>query len=206
MGLQEERLSDRRAAMIDAARRLFVANGYDATSLIEVVRRSGGSLTTMYKLFGSKEGLLLAIFTDDPERPRFDRDIRALTEKGRVPADILMEIGGRLATRLSQPGFVALHRILIGQSLRDEEWAARLDGILGKPAEDSLTASFETWQVEGIVEPSHHPRELAAAFLSLIIYPFEAFAIRGRAAATSKDAVQRNIQRFIRGCFTPDHA
>lgn len=33
--------------------------GYDGTSLAEIVRRSGGSLATLYDLFGNKQGLLM---------------------------------------------------------------------------------------------------------------------------------------------------
>lgn len=187
--------------MVDAARELFISEGYDATSLTSVVQRSGGSLATLYKLFGNKEGLLLAIVVDDPQRPDFVKEISTLAEVGRPPATILRDIGLQLASRLAEPGFVALLRVLIGQSLRDQEWAKRLDAIVGKPAEDTLAASFECWQRNGIVGARHDARELAGAFLSLIIYPFEALAIRGRAVGTERDAIKRNIERFVAGCF-----
>ena len=51
----------RRQAIIDAARDLFVERGYDAVSLSEIVKRSGGSLATLYALFDGKAGLLGAI-------------------------------------------------------------------------------------------------------------------------------------------------
>ena len=47
--------------MIEAAESLFLEQGYDATSLAAVVKRSGGSLATLYELFGNKQGLLRAI-------------------------------------------------------------------------------------------------------------------------------------------------
>ena len=50
----------RRHAMLDAALELFLEKGYGAVSLNEVVRRSGGSLSTLYDLFGGKLGLLKA--------------------------------------------------------------------------------------------------------------------------------------------------
>ena len=51
----------RHEAILDAAETLFIEQGYDRTSLAEIVRRSGGSLATLYELFGNKQGLLHAI-------------------------------------------------------------------------------------------------------------------------------------------------
>ena len=42
---------------MEAARVLFVEKGYEHTSLGDIVERSGGSLATVYKLFGNKDGL-----------------------------------------------------------------------------------------------------------------------------------------------------
>ena len=53
-------LDRRRRAIIEAARSLFVEQGYERTTLSEIVDRAGGSLATVYKLFGNKDGLLEA--------------------------------------------------------------------------------------------------------------------------------------------------
>jgi TetR/AcrR family transcriptional repressor of mexJK operon len=54
---QRLNVAERKQAMLTAARDLFLAKGYAATSLDEVVAKSGGSLTTLYQIFGNKEGL-----------------------------------------------------------------------------------------------------------------------------------------------------
>jgi AcrR family transcriptional regulator len=54
----------RRQAMMLAATDLFCTKGYGATSLSEVVKLSGGSLSTLYDLFGNKAGLFRAIIED----------------------------------------------------------------------------------------------------------------------------------------------
>ena len=51
----------RRRAMLAAASELFLERGFADTSVGDVVKRSGGSLATLYTLFGSKEGLFEAI-------------------------------------------------------------------------------------------------------------------------------------------------
>jgi len=54
---QRLNVDQRKQAMLMAARELFLAKGYAATNLDEVVAKSGGSLTTLYQIFGNKEGL-----------------------------------------------------------------------------------------------------------------------------------------------------
>ena len=49
--------ASRRRAILDAAAALFLERGFADTSVGDVVKRSGGSLATLYSLFGSKEGL-----------------------------------------------------------------------------------------------------------------------------------------------------
>ncbi len=52
---------ERRETIMDAAKELFLTKGYAATSLEEVVATSGGSLSTVYQLFGNKQGLWEAL-------------------------------------------------------------------------------------------------------------------------------------------------
>jgi AcrR family transcriptional regulator len=47
--------------MLEAAMELFCDKGYGATSLSDVVKKSGGSLSTLYDLFGNKAGLFRAL-------------------------------------------------------------------------------------------------------------------------------------------------
>ena len=48
--------------MLDAARQIFLEKGYAGTSIDEVVQRTGGSKASVYKYFGSKEGLFAEMF------------------------------------------------------------------------------------------------------------------------------------------------
>src|SRR3546814_4381236 len=55
------RREDRRQAILDAAESLFLEQGYERVSVNAIVQRSGGSLATVYDLFGNKHGLLYAV-------------------------------------------------------------------------------------------------------------------------------------------------
>jgi AcrR family transcriptional regulator len=58
----------RRQAFLEAARAVFLEQGYEAASVNDVVRRAGGSLATLYSQFGNKDGLFLAVLQDQHER------------------------------------------------------------------------------------------------------------------------------------------
>ena len=56
-----EQAAGTRAAVIAAARRLFVETGWNATTIAAVARAAGVSSETIYSVFTSKQGLLVAV-------------------------------------------------------------------------------------------------------------------------------------------------
>lgn len=55
-----QRGRDRVEELLTQAIDIFIENGYARTSIDEVIRRAGGSRSTVYENYGSKEGLFLA--------------------------------------------------------------------------------------------------------------------------------------------------
>ncbi|WP_029935257.1 TetR/AcrR family transcriptional regulator [Thiomicrospira pelophila] len=53
---------ERHERILEAAGEVFAEQGYAGASINEIVRRSGGSLGTVYKFFGNKLGLFEAYF------------------------------------------------------------------------------------------------------------------------------------------------
>src|SRR3546814_1994530 len=70
------RRQDRRKAILDAAESLFLDQGFDRVSLAAVVGQSGGSLATLYELFGNKQGLLRAVIERGEQERRANLDYR----------------------------------------------------------------------------------------------------------------------------------
>ena len=81
----------RRKAIMDAAWSLFLEKGYAAVSVDEIIRASGGSKSTLYKFFGSKEGVLKALVEYFAEG--FIREIKLPTEPGQTTRGKLVRIG-----------------------------------------------------------------------------------------------------------------
>lgn len=93
---RQELARQNRRAILDAARELFLANGYAATTIGEIAGGAGVSVETVYKAFGNKPGLAKAVFDvtvagdDEPvpmaERPEIkvveaERDARRKIER-----------------------------------------------------------------------------------------------------------------------------
>jgi len=61
-GLQAGEKLSSRERLLNAGKNLFAKNGYERTSTLEVARAAGTSESQLMKHFGSKEGLLEALF------------------------------------------------------------------------------------------------------------------------------------------------
>ncbi len=103
----------RREAILGAAHELFVDKGYEATTLADIVRRSGGSLATLYDMFENKPGLLRALVSE-----------RCITINGvfdsplfedRPYPDALRAIAEEMIDRFLDPAFVGLFRVMFAQ-------------------------------------------------------------------------------------------
>ena len=119
------RLDRRRRAIIEAARTLFVERGYENATLGDIVERAGGSLATVYKLFGNKDGLLEAAVFEHASSG--DEIVREAMEAGGDRAAILHRIAGAFDAHFLDAETVALVRIVIARSMSDREFARRFD-------------------------------------------------------------------------------
>jgi AcrR family transcriptional regulator len=76
-----------RRDILNAAQRLFEANGYSATTMAEIAKDAGVALKTVYLAFQTKSGLLRSLWNlllrgDETDRPVAERDwYRAVLEE-----------------------------------------------------------------------------------------------------------------------------
>lgn len=114
----------RRQAIMDAAKDLFLRKGYAATSLEEIVATSGGSLATLYQLFGNKQGLweaLVAEVTDILTAPLQD----AMIHHG-DPRGVLKEFARRLDALERSRVCAGAFRLMLAEGSKYPELARSL--------------------------------------------------------------------------------
>jgi AcrR family transcriptional regulator len=103
----------RRQAMLEAARELFLERGFAQTSVADVVRRSGGSLATLYGWFGSKEGLFEAIIAEITNQMLAPLQAPELTS--RDLAGGLEAFGQRFLDLMVSPDAIRWHRLCVNE-------------------------------------------------------------------------------------------
>lgn len=108
--------NQRRAAILEAATDLFLEQGYDRTSLEQIIERAGGSRRAIYQQFGNKEGLFIAVIEAIIEH-LLDR-LSVLTWQDRSPEQTLIQAGTALVRALTSSKMLAVFRMLITEVTR----------------------------------------------------------------------------------------
>src|SRR3546814_9806116 len=114
------RREDRRQAILDAAESLFLEQGYERVSVNAIVQRSGGSLATVYDLFGNKHGLLYAVV--DRARDEGLKGVEDIYAQDSRPGAILRELALRYHAFATAPRSLAL--------MRSEEHTSELQSLM----------------------------------------------------------------------------
>jgi len=111
--------SAKRRQIIQGARALFLAQGFDAASMEAIARKAGVSKGTLYVYFESKEQLFEAIVED--ERGAQAEQIFALDAANHDVAAVLTSLGTAYARFLCQPAAASALRTVIAIAERMPE-------------------------------------------------------------------------------------
>lgn len=159
-------MEKRRAAIMEAAWPLFIEKGYSEVSLDEIIRRSGGSKSTIYDLFGSKEGLFLKLVksvTDDVLN-----EIRIPDTSTRTPREALMRIGLGLGSQVLSARAVELYRLAVSESGRFPRVARLFYDSGPRQAFIELAAYLEKEALSGRLRIKD-PMQASEFFLGMIV-------------------------------------
>ena len=110
---RQEQARATRRAVLEAARELFLAQGYAGTTIAAVAAGAGVSVETVYKAFGNKPGLVKAVFDvtvvgDDEPVPMLQREFVRRNMAEPDPRRKLLAYGAHLAERTPRVGPVLL--------------------------------------------------------------------------------------------------
>lgn len=118
------RSARKRATILSAGQALFLANGYQGTSVDQVAASAQVSKQTVYKHFGDKHELLLAIVDEalsSTVTPFLGR-IAQLADTDNLEADLTALAGEYLRAVVAEP-VVQLRRLVVGEANRVPELA-----------------------------------------------------------------------------------
>jgi TetR/AcrR family transcriptional regulator len=183
--LLETQTSSSRARLLEAAKRLFAAYGYEQSATSAIAREAGTSESQLMRYFGGKVGLLEALF-EDAWTHLNARVARATS-------------GTRDARRAILKGIQAVVSALVmfeGRRRRGDEQRVRLSRGFVHFTE-TLRNLVKTSQAHGEIDPALDPNAVTSAVLGAT----EAM-IRDRLLArsgTGRSFAEREIRRTVAG-------
>ncbi|CAA9365989.1 MAG: Transcriptional regulator, AcrR family [uncultured Microvirga sp.] len=186
----------RRAAILAAATEVFLEQGFEGARLEEVIRRSGGSLATLYAQFGGKEGLFAAIIAGICQKmvdslPGLDDRIT------RTPDEALFAFARTYLEQLLAPASLALYRVVIGEGARFPELGRAVFEAGPATAAERL-AGYLRWEAERGVLVVPDPDLAARLFLEMVKGDLHVRALLASGPAPSGPEIEACVRAATR--------
>jgi TetR/AcrR family transcriptional repressor of mexJK operon len=119
---QNKRAQQTREKLRAAAHRLFLQQGYQATSIDAILAEAGiSSKETLYRHYPSKEALFVDVLSHlTMEQPGFIEKLAALPTPHDLPTlrQALMQLSREILSMMCQPGYLPLIRMIIAEAPR----------------------------------------------------------------------------------------
>ena len=191
--------------IVKTALDLFLKNGYEKTSLSDIVAISGGSLASIYTFFESKEGLFQAIIEQE-----IDALIKEIDEKIDLKiSHSLEEFLTKFATIIFSIIYtkknISLGRIMMSEGSKNGSKLGRvfLDQILNK-IDLVLINFFERDEVKAALNPKFPVKFAAKCFMKNVIglYYFDSLMVNEEPKLSKKEReehVTLCVELFLNG-------
>lgn len=197
----------KREALLVAAMTLFLERGFAAVSLDDVLAATGGSKATVYRYFGSKDGLFQAVIVRICENAL--HQMRMLDLGAMSLREALIQHGLALLNLLADPVAVEAYRLAIAEAPRHPD-AARAYYHAAPEAAARLLADFLAAQQRAghVRADAGDPYQLACLFIDGLVHHRLMQALLGVAAVPLRDAYDPFLNQaatiFLRGIQTPE--
>jgi TetR/AcrR family transcriptional repressor of mexJK operon len=163
------RSARKRRAILDVATELFLADGYQGTSMDKIAAAAAVSKQTIYKNFASKDRLAAAILDGLTGRVEefIEAAVHALGDSDDVEGDLRRLARRHIATVL-QPEVLQLRQLVIAEAVRHPELARGYYAGVPRRMLDALAAAFEALAGRGRLAVED-PRLAAGHFAFLVL-------------------------------------
>ncbi len=184
----------KRAAILDAAKRMFVAHGFDGVSMDQIASEAGVSKLTVYSHFGDKEslfgeavrahceaGMPTSLFEADPTMPLRER---------------LTSIGTAFFAMVMTPEAIAGHRILCSPQVATSAMPEAFWEAGPQRVQKSFTELLERRIAAGDLDIGDTERA-AAQFFTLLKGEQHAKAVFGYSCSRRQDTPDEHVDAVV---------
>lgn len=189
-----EEMERRKAVIMQEATRLFLAQGYAATSLLDIGRAAGVASRTLYQHFGDKE----AIFRDVMYARQTAYAAPAI-EGGETLFDVLVRTADYACDMAYPTDTVNMLRLAIAESQRFPSMMRDLIDTGHRSFRKSLKTTFDRLVALGYVRDTD-TEAAARIFLHLIVGDTALMILAGWKPPTSgREDLTHKVELFIQG-------
>ena len=197
-----------RAAVVEAARVLFLRQGYAGTTMEQIAALAGLTKRTVYNNYGDKDALFTQIVADVlAYAEAFVRGLHEEFTVGVTAANLeatLQDLGRRLALGILRPEVIALRRLLIGEARAFPALGAEYFERAPGQVLAALADGFQQLQRRGLLRVSD-ARRAASHFAYLVAgEPLDRAMLVGtmppesQVIAGARDGVETWLARYAR--------
>ena len=194
-----------RAAVVEAARALFLRNGYSGTTMEEIAALAGFAKRTVYNNYPDKDALFNQIVQEVITfAEEFARGLREEFTVGITAANLhasLHDMGRRLALAVLRPEVIALRRLLIGEAQTLPSLAREYYDRVPGQVIDALASGFEQLGRIGLRVSDGRPAGAQFAYL-VVGEPLDRAMLTGTLPpkeyliACARDGVETFLARY----------
>ncbi|MFV0482150.1 MAG: TetR/AcrR family transcriptional regulator [Campylobacteraceae bacterium] len=188
---------ERYKKIIQAATEVFLEQGYSSANMSEIVKRAGGSLTTLYKIFDNKATLFTEVIRDESDKI-FCIFLQNSKCNGKdTIEDILYTLAKAFVKAIAEEKTIYFYRIMIHEGYKN-------DSELGKQflkEVDHTTDLVANYIEKMICKDELNVDNLKIAsfqFLHLICEPTFTYLVFGLNHLVSDELIEKSIRQAVR--------
>lgn len=192
----------KRQAILKAARKTFVNEGYAATKIEPIAREAGVSTATLYALFDGKAGLFGAVIDDAADDFASQMDgIRTIEGDARQQ---LVSFAEAYAGFMSDPFVRAVFRLVMAERPRFQSVARRFFDRGQAAFGATLIGILKAQSAAGALRPIERPSHAAGHLMGMVEHPVffvplvtgDEIKVRRTNAEIVEDAVDTFLARY----------
>ena len=185
--------SVKRRQILDGARRVFLADGFDGASMNDIARVAGVSKGTLYVYFPSKDALFEALIREDRKQ---QAERLVIPEGAADPREPMAAFGRALIALMTQPEMIAQVRIVIAATAKFPNVGRAFYESGPCYGEARLAQRLEEWRAAGILNFTDG-RMAARQFIDLCKSGHFSACLFGALDAVSPDAIAETVDAAV---------
>lgn len=191
--------------IVKTALDLFLKNGYEKTSLSDIVAISGGSLASIYTFFESKEGLFQAIIEQEMDNMIKEIDEKIDLKISHSLEEFLTKFATIIFSIICTKKKISLGRIMMSEGSKNGGKLGRvfLDQILNK-IDLVLINFFQRDEIRVQLDPKFPAKFAAKSFIECLIgaYYYDALMLNEEPKLSKKEREEHialGVELFLNG-------